>query len=156
MTSTDFMLRTLQVSLANTSIELSKENLYRFARILFPPPPEVLSKMCQQGFNDALDFLQRNNLINCTRCLAVQSRFNLTVSGIVGVELCVCLYIFIYSFIYSLRMAQFTAVCVHSKVYLNPQLFQLELLYKNKDILKNFIEDLQSLVQCAQIYENGS
>lgn len=66
------------VSLANTSIELSKENLYRFARILFPPPPEVLSKMCQQGFNDALDFLQRNNLINCTRCLAVQSRFNLT------------------------------------------------------------------------------
>ncbi|XP_045105527.1 patatin-like phospholipase domain-containing protein 2 isoform X3 [Portunus trituberculatus] len=70
----------LQVNLANTSIELSKENLYRFARILFPPPPEVLSKMCQQGFNDALDFLQRNNLINCTRCLAVQSSFNLTES----------------------------------------------------------------------------
>ncbi|XP_063851988.1 patatin-like phospholipase domain-containing protein 2 isoform X3 [Scylla paramamosain] len=68
------------VNLANTSIELSKENLYRFARILFPPPPEVLSKMCQQGFNDALDFLQRNNLINCTRCLAVQSSFNLTES----------------------------------------------------------------------------
>lgn len=70
----------VQVNLANTSIELSKENLYRFARILFPPPPEILSKMCQQGFNDALDFLQRNNLINCTRCLAVQSRFSLTVS----------------------------------------------------------------------------
>ncbi|XP_063851990.1 patatin-like phospholipase domain-containing protein 2 isoform X5 [Scylla paramamosain] len=70
----------IQVNLANTSIELSKENLYRFARILFPPPPEVLSKMCQQGFNDALDFLQRNNLINCTRCLAVQSSFNLTES----------------------------------------------------------------------------
>ncbi|KAK3855659.1 hypothetical protein Pcinc_037956 [Petrolisthes cinctipes] len=66
------------INLANTSIELSKENLYRFARILFPPPPEVLSKMCQQGFNDALDFLQRNNLINCTSCLAVQSRFSLT------------------------------------------------------------------------------
>ncbi|KAK3855658.1 hypothetical protein Pcinc_037956 [Petrolisthes cinctipes] len=68
----------MQINLANTSIELSKENLYRFARILFPPPPEVLSKMCQQGFNDALDFLQRNNLINCTSCLAVQSRFSLT------------------------------------------------------------------------------
>ena len=65
------------MSLANTSIELSKENLYRFARILFPPAPEVLSKMCQQGFNDALDFLQRNCLINCTRCLAVQSTFNI-------------------------------------------------------------------------------
>ncbi|XP_050698649.1 1-acylglycerol-3-phosphate O-acyltransferase Pnpla3-like isoform X2 [Eriocheir sinensis] len=68
------------VNLANTSIELSKENLYRFARILFPPHPNVLSKMCQQGFNDALDFLQRNNLISCTRCLAVQSSFNLTES----------------------------------------------------------------------------
>ncbi|XP_042226041.1 patatin-like phospholipase domain-containing protein 2 isoform X3 [Homarus americanus] len=68
----------VQINLANTSIELSKENLYRFARILFPPPPQVLNKMCQQGFNDALDFLQRNNLINCTRCLAVSSKFNIT------------------------------------------------------------------------------
>ncbi|XP_076066510.1 brummer isoform X3 [Oratosquilla oratoria] len=74
----DTNINFLQVSLANTSIELSRENLYRFARILFPPPPEVLNKMCQQGFNDALDFLQRNNLINCTRCLAIQSRFNLS------------------------------------------------------------------------------
>ncbi|KAG0720392.1 hypothetical protein GWK47_048607 [Chionoecetes opilio] len=37
--------------------------------------------MCQQGFNDALDYLQRNDLINCTRCLAVQSSFNLTESN---------------------------------------------------------------------------
>ncbi|KAB7503372.1 Patatin-like phospholipase domain-containing protein 2, partial [Armadillidium nasatum] len=65
------------ISLANTSIELSRENLYRFTLILFPPPPEVLNRMCQQGFNDALEFLQRNNLINCTRCLAVHSTFNL-------------------------------------------------------------------------------
>lgn len=31
--------------------------------------------MCKQGFDDALMFLHRNNLINCTRCLAVQSTF---------------------------------------------------------------------------------
>ena len=31
--------------------------------------------MCQQGFDDALRYLQRNNLINCTRCLSVQSTF---------------------------------------------------------------------------------
>lgn len=47
----------------------------RFIRILFPPRPEVLSDMCQQGFDDALQFLHRNNLISCTRCLAVQSTF---------------------------------------------------------------------------------
>ncbi|XP_061511404.1 uncharacterized protein LOC1280743 isoform X2 [Anopheles gambiae] len=63
------------VNWANTSIELSKENINRFGRILFPPKPEILSSFCQQGFDDALNFLHRNNLISCTRCLAVQSTF---------------------------------------------------------------------------------
>lgn len=64
-----------QVNWANTSIELSKQNINRFGRILFPSKPEILSNMCQQGFDDALSFLHRNNLISCTRCLAVQSTF---------------------------------------------------------------------------------
>ncbi|KAK9870801.1 hypothetical protein WA026_009760 [Henosepilachna vigintioctopunctata] len=66
------------INVANTSIELSKHNMYRIARILFPPKPEVLSNMCKQGFDDALRFLHRNNLINCTRCLAVQSTFTVS------------------------------------------------------------------------------
>lgn len=65
------------VNWANTSIELSKQNMNRFGRILFPPPPETLSMFCQQGFDDALNFLHRNNLISCTRCLSVQSTFSL-------------------------------------------------------------------------------
>lgn len=65
------------VNWANTSIELSKKNMNRFGRILFPPPPEILSSFCQQGFDDALNFLHRNNLISCTRCLSVQSTFSL-------------------------------------------------------------------------------
>lgn len=36
---------------------------------------QILSNMCKQGFDDALRFLHRNNLLNCTRCLAVQSTF---------------------------------------------------------------------------------
>lgn len=63
------------VNWANTSIELSKQNINRFGRILFPPRPEILSSFCQQGFDDALNFLHRNNLISCTRCLSVQSTF---------------------------------------------------------------------------------
>ncbi|KAJ8922499.1 hypothetical protein NQ315_007529 [Exocentrus adspersus] len=63
------------INISNTSIELSKHNICRMVRILFPPKPEVLSNMCKQGFDDALRFLHRNNLINCTRCLAVQSTF---------------------------------------------------------------------------------
>lgn len=34
--------------------------------------------MCKQGFDDALRFLSRNDLINCNRCLAVQSTFVLS------------------------------------------------------------------------------
>lgn len=63
------------INVANTSIELSRHNIYRIARILFPPKPEVLASMCKQGFDDTLRFLHRNNLINCDRCLAVQSTF---------------------------------------------------------------------------------
>lgn len=49
--------------------------MYRIVRILFPPHPETLANMCKQGFDDALRFLHKNNLINCTKCLAVQSTF---------------------------------------------------------------------------------
>lgn len=34
--------------------------------------------MCKQGFDDALRYLHRNNLINCNRCLAVQSTFTVS------------------------------------------------------------------------------
>ncbi|XP_014478777.1 PREDICTED: patatin-like phospholipase domain-containing protein 3 isoform X2 [Dinoponera quadriceps] len=71
----DISFQLFHVNLANMSIELSKQNIYRFTRILFPPKIEVLSNMCKQGFDDALRFLHRNNLLTCTRCLAVQSTF---------------------------------------------------------------------------------
>jgi len=57
------------VNLSNTSIELSRQNLYRFSRTLFPPKAEILSKMCQQGFDDTLRFLARNDLIGCDTCM---------------------------------------------------------------------------------------
>lgn len=51
----------LQVNIANTSIALTASNFYRISRILFPAHPEILSKMCQQGFDDCLKYLQRNS-----------------------------------------------------------------------------------------------
>ncbi|CAM1303883.1 PNPLA2 (predicted) [Pycnogonum litorale] len=62
-----------QVFLANTSINISPANAYRFTKILFPAHPDSLNNLCKQGFDDALRFLQRNNLISCTRCLALTS-----------------------------------------------------------------------------------
>ncbi|XP_055709203.1 patatin-like phospholipase domain-containing protein 2 isoform X3 [Phlebotomus papatasi] len=62
------------INFANTSIELSRQNMNRFSYVLMPPKPEILSNLCQQGFDDALRFLQRNNLINCNRCISVQTQ----------------------------------------------------------------------------------
>lgn len=39
---------------------------------------DLFSNSLQQGFDDALHFLHRNNLISCTRCLAIQSTFVLS------------------------------------------------------------------------------
>lgn len=64
-----------QVHFSNTSIELSKKNLSRFTHILVPPKGEELAQLCQQGFQDGLRFLQRNNLISCNRCVSIQSSF---------------------------------------------------------------------------------
>lgn len=65
----------MQVHFSNTSIELSKKNLNRFTHILVPPKGEELAQLCQQGFQDGLRFLQRNNLISCNRCVSIQSSF---------------------------------------------------------------------------------
>lgn len=62
--------RLIHVVFANTSIELSTTNLYRLAHIMFPPKPETLSKICQQGFDDARLFLQQNNLVGCNQCIS--------------------------------------------------------------------------------------
>ncbi len=41
-------------------------NFYRMAHALFPVPPEELTQMCRQGFDDTLKFLQRNGMIQIT------------------------------------------------------------------------------------------
>lgn len=71
----------VQFNWVNTSIAVTPENIARLSSVLFPPHPEVMSKMCQQGFDDALKFLQRNNIISCLRCVAIQSSFTVTESG---------------------------------------------------------------------------
>lgn len=71
---------TLSVNVMNTSFAITPGNIFRLAGVLFPPPPEVMSQMCQQGFDDALRFLQRNNKISCLRCVAIQSSFTVAQS----------------------------------------------------------------------------
>ncbi|XP_041365493.1 1-acylglycerol-3-phosphate O-acyltransferase Pnpla3-like [Gigantopelta aegis] len=65
----------MHINIVNHSLQCTAGNLYRLSHALFPPHPEVLSQMCRQGFDDALVFLQSNNLISCTRHLTVRSCF---------------------------------------------------------------------------------
>lgn len=71
----------LQVSLSNTSFSLSPNNLYRLSHALLPSPPEVLSQLCEQGFADAIRFLQARNLISCTKCVEIRSSLLVTTNG---------------------------------------------------------------------------
>jgi patatin-like phospholipase domain-containing protein 2 len=63
------------VKFSNTTFELSRRNMSRLVRILIPPSPKVLSQICQQGYDDALEFLGKNNLIKCESCVRIQLNY---------------------------------------------------------------------------------
>ncbi|XP_050457192.1 patatin-like phospholipase domain-containing protein 2 isoform X2 [Cataglyphis hispanica] len=54
---------TITLNVSNVSIELSKQNIYRFIQVFFPPKTEILSNICRQGCDDALQFLHDRNLL---------------------------------------------------------------------------------------------
>ncbi|XP_060770452.1 patatin-like phospholipase domain-containing protein 2 isoform X1 [Neoarius graeffei] len=56
-----------ELRFSNTSIQLTLANLYRCSRALFPPDPQVLEIVCQEGYNDALHFLKKNGLLQFRR-----------------------------------------------------------------------------------------
>uniref|UniRef100_A0A8C6Y9L0 triacylglycerol lipase n=1 Tax=Naja naja TaxID=35670 RepID=A0A8C6Y9L0_NAJNA len=49
-----------EMNLTNTSIQFSLGNMYRLTQALFPPEPQLLAKLCEQGYSDALRFLKEN------------------------------------------------------------------------------------------------
>lgn len=71
----------LTINLSNTSMSITPQNLYRLAHALLPSPPEVLSELCEQGFADGITYLQRMNLISCTKCLEIRSSLLVSTNG---------------------------------------------------------------------------
>ncbi|KAM4573342.1 patatin-like phospholipase domain-containing protein 2 [Odontesthes bonariensis] len=61
---TDTSTNIHEVRFTNTSIQFTLTNLYRVSRALFPPDPMVMKAMCRQGYKDALNFLEKNGLLD--------------------------------------------------------------------------------------------
>ncbi|KAM9854827.1 patatin-like phospholipase domain-containing protein 2 [Aulostomus maculatus] len=59
-----------EVRFNNVSIQVNTENAYRVTSTFFPPEPEVMAEISQNGYMDALRFLQENNLISPERHLS--------------------------------------------------------------------------------------
>lgn len=53
------------LTLANTSMQCSMDNLGRLLGALFPPSPGQLKDMCWAGFDDTVRYLSEHNLIRC-------------------------------------------------------------------------------------------
>ncbi|XP_029142134.1 patatin-like phospholipase domain-containing protein 2 [Protobothrops mucrosquamatus] len=52
-----------EMNLTNTSIQFSLGNTYRLMQALFPPEPQLLAELCEQGYSDALRFLKNNGFL---------------------------------------------------------------------------------------------
>nr|UEK51503.1 Bmm-like protein 2 [Parasacculina yatsui] len=65
----DNSLSLIVVDVANTLVEMSVPNLTRMRMIMYPPSPEALSDLANEGFNDGIRFLMRHDLLKCQVCV---------------------------------------------------------------------------------------
>ncbi|KAJ8402458.1 hypothetical protein AAFF_G00369470 [Aldrovandia affinis] len=56
-----FRLHTVRVCSASFHVNLL--NVRRIARVFFPPDPQIMAEICQNGYKDGLQFLKENNLL---------------------------------------------------------------------------------------------
>ncbi|GAU97344.1 hypothetical protein RvY_08662-2 [Ramazzottius varieornatus] len=60
--SDDFALSFMEMNFANQSFRLNSKNAFRLSRALFPPHPDVLREICEEGYIDALRFIKKTLL----------------------------------------------------------------------------------------------
>ncbi|VDM54621.1 unnamed protein product, partial [Angiostrongylus costaricensis] len=61
------------MTFSGTSIRFTTGNLFRLTACLMPPSGENCSRICQQGFDDALRFISRT-IAPCIRCLSIHTK----------------------------------------------------------------------------------
>ena len=56
----------LRFTSANVNVHVTSTNFWRLSRALYPPEPEKLRKLCQQGYDDTLRYLQSHSKLGIT------------------------------------------------------------------------------------------
>lgn len=54
-----YLFRLFGFDFCGTAIQFTTQNLFRMVTTLFPPSPEICSRICRQGFEDTLRFLTK-------------------------------------------------------------------------------------------------
>lgn len=68
-------------NLVNMVVDVTEENLSRFFRVFIPQEPAAMVRLCQQGFDDALGYLQRNKNTVQAKSFLITSTFLILENG---------------------------------------------------------------------------
>ncbi|XP_035828939.1 uncharacterized protein LOC101849893 [Aplysia californica] len=68
LTALDF-----NIDLGRTSMHASEDNIFRLNHALSPMDPEMLLKLCEEGYNECLRFLHRKDLLSCKKHLMTRA-----------------------------------------------------------------------------------
>ncbi|XP_013089329.1 uncharacterized protein LOC106073345 isoform X1 [Biomphalaria glabrata] len=68
-------LTALDISLevSHTSLHISEDNIFRLNHALNPMDPEMLLKLCEEGYNECLRFLHKKDLLSCKKHLMTRA-----------------------------------------------------------------------------------
>ncbi|CAL1541752.1 unnamed protein product [Lymnaea stagnalis] len=63
----------LNVDFSHTSLQVSGDNIFRLNHALNPMAPEMLLKLCEEGYNECLRFLHKKDLLSCKKHLMTRA-----------------------------------------------------------------------------------
>ena len=56
-----------------TSVSITRANMQRLRMAMMPPTPAALLRMCRQGFDDTLRYLNARNIVQCGPCRGLKT-----------------------------------------------------------------------------------
>ncbi|XP_059150604.1 uncharacterized protein LOC131937326 [Physella acuta] len=63
----------LNIDIGQTSMHASEDNIFRLNHALNPMNPEMLLRLCEEGYNECLRFLHKKDLLSCRKHLMTRA-----------------------------------------------------------------------------------